>query len=73
MLPNKKLYGIYLTTAIIATALLFMIVSGGMVVNDISDKTSSDLAIERMKKACDKEKGELVALNPNNPLLLACK
>ena len=73
MVLDKRKYTIYLASAIIAALLIFMIVSSFSVMGNIGGgKTSADLAIKQAKKDCDKQKGELIQLNKNNPLNTAC-
>lgn len=57
---NKKNLNVYLVTAIIVAAFLFMIISTFFVMKDISDQTSVDLAIDRQVDECYEklEKGD---------------
>ena len=72
-LLDKKYYSIYLVSAIIAACFVFMIVSTMAVMKDIGGgKTSADLALKSARKACDRQKGELIQPNKNNPLYTVC-
>jgi hypothetical protein len=57
---DKKLFTIYLVSAIIIAAFLFMILSTLFVMEDISGQTSADLAIDRQVDQCyeELEKGD---------------
>ena len=72
MLFDKRYYNIYFVGAVLVACFLFMIASTGLIMGDISNKTSADLAVEKMQKACDKKHGTLVTKNENLPLQSYC-
>ncbi len=72
MLLDKRYYNIYFVSAVLAACFIFMIASTGFVMGGISNKTSADLAVEKMKKACDKKNGVLVTKNEQHPLQSYC-
>jgi len=48
---------IYLTTGIIASALLFMLITGYYVVHNTENSSSSDMAVDQRIDQCYEEKG----------------
>ncbi len=73
ILLDRKYYSIYLVSGIIAACFVFMVVSTVAVLKNIGGgKTSADLALKEARKKCDRQNGELVQLNKNNPLNTVC-
>ncbi len=58
MILKKEYMNIYLVTAIIVAAFVFMLVSTWKIVGDVSTQSSMDMAIDRQVDACW-EKNEL--------------
>lgn len=46
---DKKLYGIYMTSAVIVIGLIYMGISGYYVATEVMGKTSADLAREKLQ------------------------
>ena len=57
MLYNKKQRNIYLTSAIIVSALFFMLGSGVYISHGIAGSSSLEMAIDKRIDLCYKEKG----------------
>lgn len=73
ILSDKKYYSIYLVTAIITGFFVFMLISTAVVFKNISSgKTSANIALEKAKQTCNREKGELVQVSKQNPLNTVC-
>ena len=70
---DKRNYGIYFVTTVIAACFVFMFVSTVLVMQDIGNgKTSGDLAREKAKKECESKNGEYVRVHPDNPVNMRC-
>ena len=73
LLLNKKYYSVYLVAVIITAFFIFMFISTVAVLKNIGGgRTSADIALEKAKHNCDREKGELVQASKQNPLNTVC-
>lgn len=53
--PNKK--NIYVTTAIILAGLVFMLVSGIAIIDDVGNSSSVEISIDQKVDACYEREG----------------
>lgn len=53
---DKKQRNIYMTTAIIAVGLVFMIITGYYITNGVTGGSSAEMAIDKSVDDCYKEK-----------------